>query len=120
VCHRTFFNRDPFSVWPEVNNVIIEFAKLNDLKIQRDQSGASRTERYQGTDGDRRVFVKGAEPEPDAHDHDRCPQPEDAMAKRRTHGRRTMVSPKCCGGLGERIAVDRLRPERRGGPRWPG
>lgn len=55
-----FFNRDPYSVWPEVNNVIIEFAKLNDLKIERDQSGASRTERYQGVDGDRRVFVKGA------------------------------------------------------------
>jgi len=56
----TFFNRDPFNVWPEANNVIIEFAKLNDLKIERDQSGASRTERYQGTDGDRRVFVKGS------------------------------------------------------------
>ena len=55
-----FFNRDPYSIWPEANNVIIEFAKLNDLKIQRDQSGASRTERYQGTDGDRRVFVKGS------------------------------------------------------------
>lgn len=54
-----FFNRDPFNVWPEANNVIIEFVKLNDLKIQRDQSGASRTERYAGTDGDRRVFVRG-------------------------------------------------------------
>ena len=54
-----FSNRDPFSVWPEANNLIIEFAKLNDLKIQRDQTGASRTERYEGSDGDRRVFVKG-------------------------------------------------------------
>lgn len=54
-----FFNRDPYNVWPEANNVIIEFAKLNDLKIQRDQSGASRTERFVGRDGDRRVFVKG-------------------------------------------------------------
>ncbi|MCB0770974.1 MAG: cell surface protein SprA, partial [Flavobacteriales bacterium] len=55
----TFFNRDPYNVWPEANNLIIEFAKLNDLKIQRDQSGAARNERYQGSDGDRRVFVKG-------------------------------------------------------------
>ncbi len=54
-----FFNRDPFSVWPEANNMIIEFAKLNDLKIARDQSGAARNERYEGRDGDRRVFVKG-------------------------------------------------------------
>lgn len=55
-----FFNRDPYNVWPEANNVIIEFAKLNDLKIQRDQSGTARNERYQGTDGDRRMFVKGS------------------------------------------------------------
>lgn len=55
-----FFNRDPYNVWPEDNNVIIEFASLNDLKLQRDQSGASRTERYQGTDGNRRIFVKGS------------------------------------------------------------
>jgi cell surface protein SprA len=56
----TFYNRDPYNVWPEDNNVIIEFAMLNDLKIQRDQSGASRTDRYQGTDGNRRIFVKGS------------------------------------------------------------
>lgn len=54
-----FFNRDPFSVWPEANNMIIEFAKLNDLKILRDQAGVARNERYEGRDGDRRVFVKG-------------------------------------------------------------
>lgn len=54
-----FFNRDPFSVWPEENDMIIEFARLNDLKIQRDQSGSSRTERYPGSDGNRRIFVKG-------------------------------------------------------------
>jgi cell surface protein SprA len=54
-----FYNRDPYNVWPEANNMVIEFAKLNDLKIQRDQSGAPRNIRYQGTDGDRRVFVKG-------------------------------------------------------------
>lgn len=54
-----FFNRDPYSVWPEANDLIIEFAKLNDLKMQRDRSGAPRNERYEGSDGDRRVFVKG-------------------------------------------------------------
>jgi cell surface protein SprA len=54
-----FFNRDPYNVWPEANNLVIEFAKLNDLKMQRDQSGASRTMRFEGMDGDRRVFVKG-------------------------------------------------------------
>jgi cell surface protein SprA len=54
-----FFNRDPYNVWPEANNMIIEFAKLNDLKITRDQSGASKTQRFEGSDGDRRIFVKG-------------------------------------------------------------
>ena len=39
--------------------MIIEFAKLNDLKIQRDQGGVARNIRYAGNDGDRRVFVKG-------------------------------------------------------------
>lgn len=55
----TFFNNDAFNVWPEDNNMIIEFAKLNDIKIQRDQAGFARNERYEGADGDRRVFVKG-------------------------------------------------------------
>jgi cell surface protein SprA len=54
-----FFNRDPFNVWPEANNMVIEFAKLNDLKLQRDKSGAPRNQRYEGSDGDRRVFVMG-------------------------------------------------------------
>ena len=54
-----FFNRDPFSVWPEANNMVIEFAKLNDLKIERDRVGAARNERYEGREGDRRIFVKG-------------------------------------------------------------
>ncbi|MBK8531365.1 MAG: cell surface protein SprA [Flavobacteriales bacterium] len=55
----TFYSRDPYNVWPEANNVIIEFAKLNDLKLQRDGSGTARNQRFAGTDGDRRVFVKG-------------------------------------------------------------
>lgn len=55
-----FFNRDPYNVWPEDNDMVIEFAKLNDLKIQRDQSSYPRNLRYAGTDGTRRVFVKGS------------------------------------------------------------
>ena len=54
-----FLNADPYNVWPEDNNMVVEFALLNDLKIQRDQSGASKQLRYAGTDGDRRIFVKG-------------------------------------------------------------
>jgi len=54
-----FNDRDPFNVWPEANDMIIEFAKLNDLKIQRDQSGTPRSIRYKGNDGDRRIFVRG-------------------------------------------------------------
>lgn len=54
-----FFNRDPYNVWPEANNMIIEFAKLNDLKISRDQSGVASNQRFEGADGDRRIFVKG-------------------------------------------------------------
>ncbi len=56
----TFFNPDPYNVWPEANDLIIEFAKLNDLKLQRDQAGYARNLRYAGTDGSRRVFVKGS------------------------------------------------------------
>ncbi len=54
-----FFNRDPYNVWPEANNMIIEFAKLNDLKITRDQQGFPKNARFEGADGDRRVFIKG-------------------------------------------------------------
>ncbi len=56
----TPFNNDPYNVWPEANDMIIEFAKLNDLKILRDQSGFPRNLRYAGTDGNRRVFIKGS------------------------------------------------------------
>ena len=54
------FNNDAFNVWPEANDMVIEFAKLNDLKIQRDQSAFPRNLRFAGTDGDRRVFIKGS------------------------------------------------------------
>jgi cell surface protein SprA len=74
-----FFNSDPYSVWPEANNMIIEFAKLNDMKIQRDQAGIRR-EPALHTGGDRRpsVFVKGnPNLSQHAHHHDRYPQPEE-------------------------------------------
>ena len=54
-----FSNNDPYSVWPETNNMEIEFAKLNDVKIQRNQAGVPVNERYMQMDGDRRVWVKG-------------------------------------------------------------
>ena len=55
-----FFDRDPYNVWPEVNDLEVEFAKLNDIKINRDQANYPRNLRYAGTDGDRRIFVKGS------------------------------------------------------------
>ena len=55
-----FFNNDPYSIWPEANDLIIEFATLNDLKIARDQANFPRNLRYAGTDADRRIFVKGS------------------------------------------------------------
>lgn len=55
----TFFNNDPYNVWPEANNMVIEFARLNDVKIQRNQAGIPVSQRYTQMDGDRRVTVKG-------------------------------------------------------------
>jgi cell surface protein SprA len=37
-----FFNSDPYNVWPEANNMIIEFAVLNDAKIERDHQAGGR------------------------------------------------------------------------------
>lgn len=54
-----FYNNDPYNVWPDANNMIIEFAKLNDLKIQRNQAGYPVNQRYSTMDGDRRVTVVG-------------------------------------------------------------
>lgn len=55
----TFYNNDPYNVWPEDNNMIIEFARLNDVKIQRDQAGAAVNLRYTQFDGDRHITVRG-------------------------------------------------------------
>jgi cell surface protein SprA len=54
-----FYSNDPDNVWPDVNNMIIEFAKLNDIKIQRNQAGFPVNQRYTQMDGDRRVTVVG-------------------------------------------------------------
>ncbi len=52
-------NNDPYSVWPQANDMEIEFAKLNDVKIARNQAGTPVNERFMQMDGDRRVWVKG-------------------------------------------------------------
>jgi len=54
-----FNNNDPYNVWPVANNMVIEFAKLNDAKIARNQGGAAVNLRYLQMDGDRRIWVKG-------------------------------------------------------------
>jgi cell surface protein SprA len=54
-----FNNSDPYNVWPEDNNMVVEFAKLNDAKIQRNQAGFPVNQRYIVMDGDRRVTVMG-------------------------------------------------------------
>ncbi|MBP7513457.1 MAG: cell surface protein SprA [Flavobacteriales bacterium] len=55
----TFGDNDPYSVWPEDNDMTVEFAKLNDVKIERNQSGAVVNLRFTKFDGDRRITVKG-------------------------------------------------------------
>lgn len=54
-----FFNSDPYNVWPEGNNMVVEFARLNDVKIQRNQAGFPVNQRYTQMDGDRRITVVG-------------------------------------------------------------
>jgi cell surface protein SprA len=54
-----FNNNEPFSVWPAENDMTIEFARLNDVKIARNQAGAAVNLRYTEFDNDRRVTVKG-------------------------------------------------------------
>ncbi len=54
-----YYNNDPYSVWPEANNMVVEFAKLNDAKIQRNQMGYPINQRFTTMDGDRRVTVVG-------------------------------------------------------------
>ncbi|HEY0976517.1 MAG TPA: cell surface protein SprA, partial [Flavobacteriales bacterium] len=55
-----FNNNDPYNVWPEANDMVVEFARLNDVKINRNQQGLPVNQRYTEMDGDRRVTVKGS------------------------------------------------------------
>lgn len=54
-----FFNSDPYNVWPEDNNLVVEFARLNDAKIQRNQAGFPINKRFMSMEGDRRITVVG-------------------------------------------------------------
>ncbi|HRQ86112.1 MAG TPA: cell surface protein SprA, partial [Flavobacteriales bacterium] len=54
-----FYNNDPYNVWPEANNLVVEFARLNDVKIQRNQAGFPVTQRFVQMEGDRRITVVG-------------------------------------------------------------
>lgn len=54
-----YYNNDPYNVWPEDNNMVVEFARLNDVKIQRNQAGFPVNLRYTQMEGDRRVTVVG-------------------------------------------------------------
>ncbi len=54
-----YYNNDPYNVWPTDNNMVVEFANLNDVKIQRNQAGFPVNQRYTVMDGDRRVTVVG-------------------------------------------------------------
>ena len=53
------YDNDPYSVWPEANDMELDFASLTRMKIQRDQAGYSKTLRYLQMDGNRRMFVRG-------------------------------------------------------------
>lgn len=53
-------NNDPYSIWPEANNMIVEFARLNDAKIARNQAGFPVNQAYTEWDGDRRITVRGS------------------------------------------------------------
>ncbi len=54
-----YFNSDPYNVWPEANNMVVEFARLNDVKILRNQQGFPMNQRFSTMEGDRRITVVG-------------------------------------------------------------
>ena len=81
-CPAPLNNNDPYNVWPETNNTIIEFAKLNDVKISRDQSGIPRNERVHAVRWRPADLREGQpEPGPDVHHHDRHPEPQAGRAR---------------------------------------
>ncbi len=49
----------PDNIWPEENNMKIEFKKLQDAKNARNNSGVADNQIYVQMDGDRRIRIKG-------------------------------------------------------------
>ncbi|MCA1763442.1 MAG: cell surface protein SprA [Flavobacteriales bacterium] len=49
----------PQNIWPEENNMVIEFDKLQSAKNSRNQSGVPDNEIYVESDGDRRIRIRG-------------------------------------------------------------
>ncbi len=49
----------PQNIWPEANNMVIEFQKLQDAKRQRNLSGFPETNIYTTMDGNRRIRIRG-------------------------------------------------------------
>lgn len=49
----------PDNIWPEENNMKIEFKKLQDAKTARNNSGSPDNQIYVTMDGDRRIRIKG-------------------------------------------------------------
>lgn len=49
----------PHNIWPEENNMVINFKKLQAAKNARNQSGFPDNEFYVEMDGDRRIRIKG-------------------------------------------------------------
>ncbi len=49
----------PRNIWPEANNMVIEFKKLQEAKSQRNLTGFPETSLYTTMDGDRRITIRG-------------------------------------------------------------
>ncbi len=49
----------PQNIWPEGNNMLIEFSKLQAAKNRRNQTGAADNQVYVEMDGNRRIRIKG-------------------------------------------------------------
>ncbi|MES2591375.1 MAG: cell surface protein SprA [Bacteroidota bacterium] len=50
---------DQYRVWPEANDMILEFGKLQAAKQQRNLTGANITSEYTVFDGSRKITIKG-------------------------------------------------------------
>jgi cell surface protein SprA len=49
----------PQNIWPEANNMVIEFDKLQSAKNSRNQSGFEQSQIYEEMDGDRKIRIRG-------------------------------------------------------------